>query len=359
MYEHMTYDFILQRMLDRIPDNIDKREGSLIFNALAPAAWELAGMYAELDINMNLSFADTASGEYLTRRTAEFGVNRNPATKARRRGVFTGANNNPINVPIGSRYGIEDLNYTVLSQINTGVFVLEAEVPGVIGNQKFGTLLPLQFVQGLARAELTDVLVPGEDEESDDALRQRYYEIVNDPAFGGNVADYKQKVGAIEGVGGVKVFPVWQGGGTVKCTIIAADWNEPSSILINEVQTLVDPTVNSGQGLGIAPIGHEVTIAGVTGVTVNVSTTVTLESGVTPGQVQQPIEEVISSYLLGLRRGWANDEQIVVRVALVDASILTVPGVIDVQGTELNGASANVTMGAEEMPMMGTVTINV
>ncbi|MBW7458395.1 phage tail protein, partial [Paenibacillus sepulcri] len=74
MYELATFDAILSRMLGRISDSIDKREGSIIYDACAPAAAELAQMYIELDINYHLSFADTASGEYLTRRTTEFGV---------------------------------------------------------------------------------------------------------------------------------------------------------------------------------------------------------------------------------------------------------------------------------------------
>ena len=36
--EDMTFDVIMQRMLDRVPDDLDKREGSVIWDALAPAA---------------------------------------------------------------------------------------------------------------------------------------------------------------------------------------------------------------------------------------------------------------------------------------------------------------------------------
>lgn len=41
MYEEVTYEEILERMLERVPDDMDKREGSLIYDALAPAAIEL------------------------------------------------------------------------------------------------------------------------------------------------------------------------------------------------------------------------------------------------------------------------------------------------------------------------------
>lgn len=358
MYEHMTYAFILQRMLSRVPDTFDKREGSMIYDALAPAAAELAQMYIELDVNYNLSFADTASGEYLSRKTAEFGVNRLAATPSERKGLFYNSANAIMDVPLGGRYAIGDLTFVAKERISTGTYKMTCETPGTVGNEPFGALLPIDYVPGLSRAVLAEVLVPGEDEESDEALRQRFYAAVNEPAFGGNVADYKQRINAIPGVGATKVYPVWQGGGTVKCTIIAADWTPPSPTLVDEVQTMIDPAVNSGQGLGQAPIDHKVTIAGVTGQTINIETTLTLAADVTPGQVQSDVEAVIASYLLELRKDWAHQQQLIVRTAQIDARILTVTGVEDVAGTTINGSAANLTLEADEVPEPGTVTLH-
>ena len=36
-----TYKEILQGMLDKVPGNVDKREGSIIYDALAPCAYFL------------------------------------------------------------------------------------------------------------------------------------------------------------------------------------------------------------------------------------------------------------------------------------------------------------------------------
>ena len=71
MYEEMTYEVIMQRLLNRVPDTFDKREGAIIFDALAPAAAELAQLYVQLDVVLNQTFADTATGEYLEKRCAE------------------------------------------------------------------------------------------------------------------------------------------------------------------------------------------------------------------------------------------------------------------------------------------------
>ncbi len=88
MYETNTFEYVLDRMLARVPSSLDKREGSIIYDALAPAAAELAQMYMELDVNLNLSFADTASGEFLERRAFDFGLYRRPAVPTQRRAVF-------------------------------------------------------------------------------------------------------------------------------------------------------------------------------------------------------------------------------------------------------------------------------
>ena len=54
MYEDQTFDVILQRMLSRVPETMDKRESSPIYAALAPAAVELTSMYIAFDWQRHL-----------------------------------------------------------------------------------------------------------------------------------------------------------------------------------------------------------------------------------------------------------------------------------------------------------------
>ncbi|MGI6318485.1 MAG: hypothetical protein ACOX1J_07175 [Dethiobacteria bacterium] len=85
MFEDMTFENILNDMLARVPNDVDKRPGSIIYDALAPAAYKLAEAYFMLQNYVDLFFADTAVGEFLSRRTAELGIVRRPATKAIRK----------------------------------------------------------------------------------------------------------------------------------------------------------------------------------------------------------------------------------------------------------------------------------
>lgn len=352
MYESMTYEIILERMLNRVPNQFDKREGSIIFDALAPAAVELQLMYIEFDVILQETFGDTASREFLIRRAKERGISPYEATYALLQGEFTPTN---LNIPIGSRFSLNELNYYVKGKISNGIYQLECETIGATGNQYFGELIPINYIEGLETAVLTQVLIPGEDEESTESLRTRYFSSFETKPYGGNKKDYIDKTNAIAGVGSTKVTPIWNGGGTVKLTILDSDFNKASSILVDNVQNEIDPS-NDGKGLGIAPIGHVVTVDTTDEVVINVASTLTFDEGYSFVTLQSQIEDVISNYLLELRMEWANLTTVVVRVAQIETRILAIQGIVDIGNTRINGASANLTLSAYQIPVMGSVS---
>ena len=71
MFEEMTFENILSQMLENVQGDVDKREGSIIYDALAPVAMESAQMYSDMDILLQECFADSASYYYLIKRAAE------------------------------------------------------------------------------------------------------------------------------------------------------------------------------------------------------------------------------------------------------------------------------------------------
>lgn len=156
-YEKMTCEFILNRMLDKVPNSIDKREGSIIYDALAPAAIELANLYIEFDNVLNETFADTASRYYLIKRAEERGLAPKPATYAIVQGKFTP---DSLEIPIGSRFSGDNLNYEVIEKIEDGLYRLRCETLGSAGNKYFGKLIPIDYIEGLESAEIIEVLIP-------------------------------------------------------------------------------------------------------------------------------------------------------------------------------------------------------
>ena len=103
-YENETYEEIMSRILARVPDNLDKREGSMIWNATGPASVEMAILYTALDFILQATFADTAPRDYLILRAAERGLSPKPATYAVLRADFNQS------VPIGTRFSLDTLN---------------------------------------------------------------------------------------------------------------------------------------------------------------------------------------------------------------------------------------------------------
>lgn len=366
MYEDQTYQVILRRTLDKVDEwaksrgiTIDTREGSLIRTALSPAVMEIQQMYIELDQVLNESFADTQTRDFLIRRCEERGIYVDPATFAIRKGEFN------ISVPIGSRFSLNKLNYIVTAPIDKEItaFKLQCETAGNIGNMESGTLIPIEYVDGLTDARLTEILIPGEDEEETEHLRQRYFNSLNALAYGGNVQDYVEKTVAIGGVGGLKVYPVWDGGGTVKLVILNSQFQIPSDTLINAVQTAIDPIPNQGLGLGIAPIGHTVTVEGVTGETVDITTHMTFAAGYDWEMLLPYIKQAIDDYFTELSEGWDKvnwrlepTATLVVRISQIETRLLGVTGVLDIADTMLNGETTNFTLNVDSIPQRGTVT---
>jgi uncharacterized phage protein gp47/JayE len=345
VYENMTFSYLLQQMLDRVPGDVDKREGSIIYDALAPAAAELSELYAQLDVNMNLAFADTSSGDYLSRRTADFGVIRQAATRAKRQGKFYGENGTAVDVPIGSRYSAGSINYVAREKLNTGSFVLESETVGVAGNQQFGDMLPIDYISSLARAELAAVLVPGEDEESDEQLRSRFFAEVQNPGTSGNVSDYMRWALSVAGVGGARVLPLWNGPGTVRVVIVNADKQPASEVL----QSAVLHFINENR-----PIGAEVSVVSATSLPIRIKASVTLAAGYTIQLVSAAFTAALTSYLeeTAFQINY-------VSIAKLGTLLLGIPGVLDYDGLLLNGGSANIELDIDEVPVAGLIELEV
>lgn len=399
MYENETYEVILERMLDRVSDQLDKRPSSLIYDTHSSTAIELQILYIELEYLIKNSYGDTAAREFLVMLCKDRGITPESATNAVLKGEFT-----PTDIDVtGQRFNIGSLNYVVTEQIAPGQYQVVCETAGVIGNQYLGQMIPMEYIDGLETATLTEVLVPGEDEEETEALRQRYFDSFNEQAFGGNRAAYLEAVRKIDGVGDVKVTRVWNGdirpaemipgikvqtwyesikdtldaevrawlktvyeaakekkltvGGTVLVTVVnSLDYGEASNVLLESIQTELDPVQNAGEGYGLAPIGHVVSVKSAETVAVYVTTTVTFEEGSNWTNTKAAIEEVIEAYLLELRQEWAESSYLIVRVSQLETRILGVKGVIDITNTKINGSAENLSLGEYQVPTFGGVS---
>lgn len=354
MYEQETFEVILQRVLERVSPKIDKREGSFVWDGTAPTAVELQNLYIAIDTVLNEVFVDTASREYLIKRCAERGIKPKPASYATVTGQFTPAN---LEIPIGTRFSHEDFNYAVTKKISEGLYYLQCETLGSEVNGVTGQLIPIDYVIGLQTAEIIEVSFIGEDEEDTESLRARYIESISSESFSGNRAYYKQKILSLPGVGGVKLYTgsEWNGGGTIKAVIANSNHGVPSDELVEQVQTVIDPEMNSGEGDGWAIIGHFVTVVGAYNTVVNIETVMTYDVGYSWAKVKNQFESMIDAYLAEQNKSWQNMGNIIVRIAQIESRVLNIPGIIDIQGTKLNGKAENLTIDKDSLVSRGTI----
>ncbi len=398
MFEDKSYPALLKSALGRLPNSLDKREGSMLWDGVAPAMAELALLYLGLDFVLQAGYISTAPREYLLKRAAERGLAPKAASAAHFRAEFDCA------VPLGSRFSCGDLNFVVTARIDGLAYRAECETPGRQANAYSGQLIPIDYIDGLTRADLVELLIPGEDEEETEAFRQRVLDSFQTQAFGGNQADYREQVLAVPGVGGVKVHPVWNEnlrpaeflpnaevqawvaanlaslpqvvaawlravytaaadklltvGGTVRLVLLAADGGAPSDELLAEVQTRIDPEQNAGEGLGLAPIGHVVKVAGVQPQAVNLELHLTYNPGWDWDSAKSYVEAVLDAYFAELAAGWAEADFLTVRISQIESRILAgcATMVADIGGTKINGREANLQLGPDEIPVRGEVS---
>ena len=353
----VSYEALLERKLDMVDDRRDKRQGSLIYDALAPNAAETASFYADLEMLEDRTFGDTATGDDLPRRAAERGIARKGAVKATFYGSFLDEDGVEYPVEVGMRFFLEEYYYVVLSREDDGRYVLECETAGACGNEYLGNLVPLETLTGLAEATLEELRTDGEDEEGDEELRKRYFASFDADAFGGNIADYKSKINALQNVGGVKVYPAWNGGGTVKLVIIDQGWRGPTETELAELQNQIDPE-SRGEGYGIAPIGHQVTVNGVSEVTCDIAMALSLAEGAVQETVLEDIRERFEAYFEEMRKNWADSTYLTVRISYLEARALEADGIVDISECSINGNRSNLILSADEVPVLGEIGVN-
>ena len=403
LFENQTFENLLSSALARVSSTFDKREGSMVYNGVAPSMAELAQLYIGLDFVFAATYIATAPREYLIERAKDRGLSPKAANAAVFRAEFN------IEVPVGSRFSCEELNFIVterMTDADTDVGLshkVTCETAGSAANDCAGDLIPIEYIAGLASAKLVELLIPGDDEEETEVFRQRVLDAVQSQAFGGNQADYKAKVLGIDGVAAVKVHPVWNSdtppaslipstavqtwynstvgavsnaeakawltavytaalnkkltvGGTVKLVIMAANNAAPSNELINLVQTTMDPTQNAGEGVGLAPIGHIVTVEGVTPTAIAVSTHLTFATGYVWNDAKAAVNDTVTKYFDELAEAWENGGALIVRISQIESRILSECSayIADIGNTKLNGTTQNITLGEDCIPVLAS-----
>lgn len=344
-----TEEVIRQRIFSKLPANLDKSEGSFIWDILSPVIIELniSAIWAQQVLERG--FAQTTFGPYLDLRAAEHGVTRRPAVKATGRVIFTGNPGTVIPVgtqvsTIGSRTASVVVFITTkeaqIGESGTVSVDIEALEPGTSGNVGAGMIVGIPVsIAGITSVINEEPTTGGVGAESDESLLQRLLERARLPATSGNAAHYMLWARDVPGVGKVKVFPLHDGPGTVKVVVVDVNSQPVSPELLQAVYEHIEQN---------RPIGAAVTVEPAPAVTINVTAKVVLSAGYTLQEVQTEFNKRLAQYFAEIALA-----QTYVSYANVGSILFNTPGVTDYTNLLLNGGTNNIDLGVDGVPVVG------
>ena len=346
-FNKRTASDILADMLKVTRDDIDKRQGSVVHDMLAPPAQEIEMLGWELEAVYLQGFLDTATHEALDYHAHELGLTRKPAVASV--GIVSITGTNGVIIPKGYRFRTEagiEFTTDIQSIITNSVanIAVTATIAGDSGNIGIGELIDHERnVSGIATVTNNEVFIGGVDAESDDSLRERALFKARKPITSGNANHYRLWAMEVEGVATAKVFPVWDGPNTVKVVIIAEDGGAPDEPTLDAVRDYIEQE---------RPIGANVTVLPIEEVALTINAKLTLDGDLSAVDVLEAITQSITTYLLSEADGG------IIRLVRVGEAILDVAGVLDYEELTVNGATSNVKLNAEQVAIVGEVTLS-
>lgn len=352
MSKEKNVDEIHGELLENISDIYQKSEGFPVWDILRAFAFGLKSLWdkiynveAQMDVD-NMTGTDLERFIFqrkgLTRKAAVSAVG---VVK-----IVTGTGT----VNVGDLFATErDVRFaaTETKTVTDGDTVaVQAVVAGASGNVAANTVTQMPVtITGIAEVTNENPFTDGFDQESDDDLRDRYYEALQEPATSGNVYHYKRWAKEVPGVGGAKVFGLWNGDNTVQVVIIDSDKLAPAQETVDRCQEYIDPGI-AGSGEGQAPVGAYCTVTGATALDIDIVATLDMDADETV--VREEIEEKVTKYLADIAF-----ESNYVSIAKVGDLILDIDGVNDYTSLTLNGGTTRVSIPTKSVAVLGTVTV--
>ena len=331
-------------MLDNMTNDIDKREGSFVSNMVSPVGTEFAKYYIELDNILSIMFLEDATNEFLDKKVYDFGIYRKIGTSARGTIKVTGTNGTFI--PKGSEVLSQgELVFYTLNDtwIENEEAIIEVEASNVgvdfniIANSidKFA-----KKIDGVSSVTNEEEFNEGTDAETDEELRERFFEIIRRPATSGNIYHYEQWAKEIDGINQARVKPLWNGNGTVK-VIVSNNNNIVEEDIVRKCQEHINK---------VRPVGADVTVITPTKLDITVSANIYIENGFDATQAKIDFETNLREYLKS-----CTDSVIYTRIA---SCLGSVEGIKDYTDLMVNGGTSNIKYDDEKLPIVKSINLS-
>ena len=311
-------------------------------------AAQIYSLYVQADWTRRQCFPQTALGEDLDKHAKLRSVTRRRATP----GVGTvrfyvdEGRDTDVTVPAGTvcmtaagvRFTTDREGLIPAGELWCEVPVTAAEA-GASGNVGQGTIVYMALPPaGIAACANPEALSNGQDEESDEALRERVLATYQRLANGANNAFYQQTALSFDGVAAAVVIPRSRGVGTVD-VVPAARGGAPDQALLDALQDHFDR---------VREIACDVTVVPPTVETVDLSVRLWAREGRTYEETAAAVRDRLEGWFNGERLG-----QPLPRAQLISL----IYGVAGVANCQLTEPAEDLALGGVILPVLGTLTI--
>ena len=325
--ESMDFTTLRKLILDMAPEDVDKSEGSFMYDAVTPIALFVSEMLSQMKLILEQSFIGTATGanldmiaatmprlyrqeaipERLILRLSPFAdAIKNYILNNQTTLMFSNSSGETFKLDVEQEDWIEDDASNVYLRVYKTVNGRGSSVVG----QAFE---PSPAITGLEVCQVHEVTSGGGEEETDDHFRVRIWAAMSSP-FLGSVADYQRKI--------FSEFPTSQNGFNVANCFIMPRGSKSGYICVipakegpngevqhceqgelTSLQEYLDKRIDGigGYGMGVAPIGHVVRVRDFTDFNIHIKVTVTVARGraneINIDSVREQISSATNSYL--------------------------------------------------------------
>lgn len=356
-------DIIHARMLEALPNDIDKTEGGFAHDFTRPAALEKAEMMIAVNDAVQVFFPAWSYGGYLDKLAGSVGLSRKAAQPAETYLEITGTEGTII--PAGFIFAtpksgdIASIEFAVvesatISAEGRATVLVRCTETGLIGNVPENSIALMSSpMKGVTTIRNPAAATGGIETEDDESLRARIEEREknNEASFVGNDSDYKRWAKEVDGVGSVVVVPEWmgKGSGTVKLIVMDANGMPANDTILKAVYDhIISP---DNRDYRLAPIGAILTVTTAEAVGLTFSATILLEEDAV-------IDDVVKAYRTNLLAYFEEAKaESCIRYTRVCSVLSETKGVLDYSNMLLNGATANIAITADDYPTIAAVAL--
>ena len=333
-------------ILSKIP-NSSIIEGSFISDLVSPIALSFENCYKEFDKIIDFNFLTTMTGSFLDIKASECGITRKDGTKSTGLIQFTGeyGTNIPKNTIISSSTGLAFFTTEDIVILNgTETVIAIASDIGVKFNLPANTINTLSSsIIGLISVTNTIETLGGTEIESDDDLTNRILEFYRKPATSGNIHHYKLWATEVFGVSDAKVFPLWNGPGTVKVLPITTEKRSPSAEIITNVFNHIELN---------RPIGANVTVIAPIETKININAKIEIASNSNITFITSEFKRLLEDYL----KKSINNSNIVDFYKTI-SFFYDIDGVVTVNSYLINGLAQSFSIPTDAIQVIGEIII--